>query len=534
MMLPPAAMIGPTSSAIEIPESFNLADWLLDARVREGRGDRVALRLPDRELTYRDVQALADRFATVLVGLGLRREERVFLALPDGAEFAGALFGVLKAGAVVVMVSPELGAEAVAALLDYLAPRFAVIDGRLAGSWAAALGRTRERTTLVTVGEPAPGCPSFEELARTVAPGFATVATHRDDSAVWLFSGGTTGRPKAVVQSHRSYAFTTVAYGQRTLGLTERDVTLSVPRLFFGYAMGSNLFFPFSVGASACLFPERPTPDAVFAAIRRHRPTLLVNVPTMVNQMVNHPEASSQDLSCLRLATSAGESLPAPLLERWRAAFGVELLDGLGTAEQWHVFLTNRPGEVRPGTLGRPVDGFDVRVRDEEGRDLPDGECGWLWVRGGARAWGYWRERDKSEATFRGEWVVTGDLVRREADGCFVYEGRGDDVLKVAGKWFSPAEVESCLLRHPAVAECAVVGVPDASGLTKPHAWVIPREHRAELARELQDHVARELQPYKAPRQVHLVETLPRTHLGKIDRGRLRESLAGSLDGAGR
>ena len=523
----------PTSPAFEVPESFNLADWLLDERVREGRGDRVALRLPDRELTYLQVQELADRFATVLAGLGLRREERVFLALPDGAEFVAALFGVLKAGAVVVMVNPELGAEATAALLDYLAPRFAVIDGRLAKVWAEASGRARERATLVTVGEPAPGLPSFEELSRTVTRGFAAVATHRDDSAVWLFSGGTTGRPKAVVQSHRSYAYTTVAYGQRTLGISPDDVTLSVPKLYFGYAMGSNLFFPFSVGASACLFPERATAEAIFAAVRRHRPTLLVNVPTMVNQMVGHPDAAAQDLSCLRVATSAGEALPAPLLERWRAAFGVELLDGLGTAEQWHVFLTNRPGEVRPGTLGRAVDGFDVRVRDEEGRDLPDGECGWLWVRGGARAWGYWREREKTEATFRGEWVVTGDLVRRDADGWFTYEGRGDDVLKVAGKWFSPAEVEACLLRHAAVAECAVVGVRDANGLVKPHAWVIAREARAGLARELQDHVARELQPYKAPREVHVVEALPRTHLGKIDRGRLRAPDGALLDRAG-
>jgi benzoate-CoA ligase family protein len=504
------------------PEDLNLADWLVDARVREGRGERVALRLPGRELTYREVQRLAHRFANVLAGLGLRPEERVLLALPDGAEFVGALFGALAAGASVVMLNPELGAEAIAGLLDYLRPRLAVIDGRLAPVFADALGRARERAMLVTVGEAAPGCPSFEELARTVAEGFATVRTHRDDSAVWLFSGGTTGRPKAVVQSHGSYAFTTVAYGQRTLGLSEGDVTLAVPKLFFGYALGSNLFFPFSVGASACLYPERATADSVFAALRRHRPTVLVNVPTMVLQMVSHPEAAAQDLSCLRFATSAGEALPVPLHQRWRATFGVELLDGLGTAEQWHVFLTNRPGEVRPGTLGRAVEGFEVRVRDEEGRDLPDGETGWLWVRGGARAWGYWREMAKTQETFRGEWVVTGDLVARDADGFVTYHGRGDDVLKVAGRWFSPAEVESCLTRHPAVAECAVVGVPDESGLTKPHAWVIARGPGEGLARELMDFVARELQPYKAPRVVHLVAELPRTHLGKIDRGALR------------
>ncbi len=506
------------------PESFNLADWLLDARIREGNGGRIALALPDRKLTYREVQILAHRFANVLVGLGVRREERVFLALPDGAEFVGALFGVLEAGAVVVMVNPELGAEAVAALLDYLAPRLAVIDGALAPRWAEAIGLASERCTLLTVGAAVPGCPSFEELSRTVSTEFDAVATHRDDPAVLLFSGGTTGRPKAVVQRHGSFAFTTVAYGQGVLGLTADDVTLSVPKLFFGYAMGSNLFFPFSVGATACLFPERATPEALFAAIARHRPTILVNVPTSIGKLVDHPNARAADLSSLRLATSAGEALPAPLYERWRSIFGVELLDGLGTAEQWHIFLSNRPGEVRPGTLGRVVDGFEIRVRDEEGLDLPDGETGWLWVRGGARAIGYFREHEKSMATFRGEWVVTGDLVARDRDGFVTYQGRGDDVLKVAGKWFSPAEVEACLLRHPEVAECAVVGVVDRDGLTKPHAWVIARASRSGLARELSDFVARELQLYKAPREVHLVDDLPRTHLGKIDRGKLRST----------
>jgi benzoate-CoA ligase family protein len=505
------------------PEDFNLADWLLDARLRAGDGGRVALRLPGRDVTYEEVAGLADRWSRVVVGLGVRPEQRILLALPDGAEIVGALFGALQAGAVAVPVNPELGAEALAALVDYLRPALAVVEGALAPVWGEALAHARERSRLLTVGAPAPGCPAFEELSATVAAGFETVRTHRDDPAVFLFSGGTTGRPKAVVQSHRSYAFTTVAYGQRVLGLRPDDVTLAVPRLYFGYALGTNLFFPFSVGASACLFRGRATADAIFDAIGRHRPTVLANVPTMVQQMVAHPRAAGEDLSSLRLATSAGEALPAPLAERWRATFGVELLDGLGTAEQWHVFLTNRPGEARPGTLGRVVAGFEVSVRDEDGRELAAGETGWLWVRGGARAAGYWREADRSAATFRGEWVVTGDLVARDTDGFVTYHGRGDDALKVGGRWFSPTEVEACLARHAEVAECAVVGVPDAHGLVKPHAWVIPRVARDGLDRDLVEHVARELQPWKAPRAVHLVDELPRTHLGKIDRARLKK-----------
>ena len=515
---PPASIEIP----IEVPEWLNLADWLLDQRLREGLGSRVALRLPDRELTYDEVAAHSRRFANVLAGLGLRPEERVFLALPDGADFVGALFGILRAGGVVVMLNPELAPDAIAALVDYLRPRFAVIDGRLAHTYAAALGACEERTELVTVGERAPGCAAFEELARTVADDFPVVRTHRDDPAVMLFSGGTTGRPKAVVQSHRSYAFTTQAYGQRILGLTADDITLAVPKLFFGYAMGSNLFFPFSVGASCCLFPEKATAETVFAAIARHRPSALVTVPTLIQQMVSHPEAAAQDLSSLRLATSAGEALAVTLRERWESRFGVELLDGLGTAEQWHIFVSHRPGRVRPGTLGEAVPGFEVRVRDDDGRDLPDGEIGARWVRGGARAWGYFREMDKTQATFRGEWVVPGDLVSRDADGFFTYQGRGDDVFKVAGRWYSPAEVEGTLLRHPAVAECAVIGIIDDNGLQKPHAWVIPKREGPDLARELADYVARELLPYKAPRTVHLVAELPRTHLGKIDRGALK------------
>lgn len=507
------------------PEEFNLAEWLLDARVAEGRGERVALRTPEGSLTYREVLGLADRFATVLAGLGLRPEERVFLALPDGAELVGALFGVLKAGAVVVLVNPDLRPPALATLIEYLRPRCAVVDGGRVGRWADAIGLARERLQLVTVGERAPGCLSFEELSRSVDERFRNVRTHRDDPAVMLFSGGTTGRPKAVVQPHRSYAYTTVAYGQGVLGLAEDDVTLAVPKLYFGYALGSNLFFPFSVGASACLFAERSSPDSIFAAIRRHRPTLLVNVPTMVQQMVGHEAAPDQDLSCLRLATSAGEALPGPLLERWLEAFGVELLDGLGTAEQWHIFLSNRPGRVRPGSLGEPVPGFDVRARDEEGRDLSPGEIGQLWVRGGARAFGYFREMDKTRSTFRGDWVVTGDLVSRDGDGFFYYKGRGDDVLKVGGKWFSPAEVEECLARHAAVAECAVVGIPNPDGLVKPHAFVTLRSGHTgskDLEDELRQLVASTLQPYKSPRSVRFVDEFPRTHLGKIDRGKLR------------
>ncbi|MEE8277780.1 MAG: AMP-binding protein, partial [Thermoanaerobaculia bacterium] len=309
----------------------------------------------------------------------------------------------------------------------------------------------------------------------------------------------------------------------KALAYGEDDVTLSVPKLYFGYATGSNLFFPFSVGAAAVLFPEHPTPEVLFQKIRRHRPTILINVPTMINRMVSHPQAGRQDLSSLRFATSAGEALPAPIYHRWKETFGVELLDGLGTAEMWHIFVSNLPGAVRPGTLGRVVPGFELKVCDEDGGELPDGEIGRLWVRGHSRALGYWQNLPKTAEAFRGEWFAGGDLVCRDADGYVTYCGRGDDVLKVGGKWLAPQEVESCLMRHPVVAECAVVGVENEDGLTKPLAFVVPKAARPDLEEELKQFVLEHLQPYKHPRQVILLDKLPRTHLGKVDRGKLKE-----------
>ena len=501
----------------EIPERLNIADWLLDARVREGSGDRRALLTDHGALTYREVQALANRFGHLLRSAGVEPEQRVILALPDGPEFVAALFGTLKVGAVVVMVNPQLAVDAIEYFYSYTRATVALVHRHTAPVFQAARAAGSYLKQIIVGGE--------ATNARAIAgapPDLETFPSHRDDAAIWLFSGGTTGKPKAVVQSHGSFANTTMCYGQGVLGLTEHDITLAVPKLFFGYATGSNLFFPFSVGAASALFPEKSTAETLFTKIRTFRPTILVNVPTMVNQMVAHPDAAKQDLSSIRLATSAGEALPVELYERWQRTFGVELLDGLGTAEMWHIFISNKPGAVRPGTLGTVVPGFDVRVRDDLGHDLPDGEVGMLWVRGDSRAIGYWQQLEKTKAAFRGEWYVSGDLIRRDADGYFTYCGRADDLLKVGGRWLAPQEVEGCLLQHPLVKEVAVVGVEDASGLTKPHAFVVATEQRPGLAEELQAFARERLEPYKAPRAVQFMDVLPRTHLGKVDRGKLR------------
>ena len=505
------------STRFEPPEFLNLADFFLDDRVREGRGDRIALRTDAGDHTYADVRRRANRWANRLRESGVRREERVILALPDGPEYVGALFGILKLGAVVIMANPGMPPADVDALLAYTGASWIVGDHDHAPHFMDARPNPHEVKGAPFSG----GRDADDELARH-SDEFASVRTHRDDPAIWLFSGGTTGRPKAVVQTHRAFAYTTECYGRGVMGYREDDVTLAVPKLYFGYATGANLFFPFRAGGSSVLFSDPATPEAIFDRVRRFRPTILVNVPTMIQRMVVHPDARAQDFSSLRACTSAGEALPEELDRRWRETFGVDLLDGLGTAEMWHIFVSNRPGEARPGTVGQVVPGFEVKVCDDEGRELKRGETGWLHVKGGARAIGYWRDLEKSERAFRGEWYVSGDLIRMDEDGFVTYQGRGDELLKVSGKWLAPAEVEGCLLQHPAVAECAVVGMPDAAGLVKPVAFVVARERRDGLDEELRAFVRERLAAYKHPREVRFLDGLPRTHLGKVDRGSLR------------
>ncbi len=500
------------------PEWLNIAELFLTQRLTEGRGDRVALRVADSQMTYAELDRLANRFGSLLRDLGVRLEERVVLALPDSVDYAAALFGILKIGAVAVMVNPGLAPDGLAAMVRLARARVAIVPPE-------ATPPVRHR--VVVAGGDGPHLDCSDELHPAL--------THRDDPAIWLFSGGTTGQPKAAVQTHGSFANTTELYAQRAMGWNEADITLSVPKLYFGYATGSNLFFPLSVGGSAALFPEHPTAEVIVEQISRHRPTILINTPKMVAAMIELAGRTPVDLSSLRFATSAGEALPPSLYARWRDTFGIELYDGLGTAEMWHVFVSNQPGAVLPGSLGKVVPGFELAVRDADGGDVPDGEVGRLWVRGDSLALGYWHDVPRSHEAFRGEWFAGGDLVRRDAEGFVHYVGRGDDALKVGGKWLLPAEVEDCLLTHEAVTEAAVVGVPDAAGLTRPVAFVVPGAGAADaapdadLGAELQRHCLAQLDAYKHPRKVFVLDDFPRTHLGKVDRGALRRLADGQV-----
>jgi len=493
------------------PASLNIADYFLFDRVTEGNGDRIAIRSDQGSLTYRQVAALATGLRMRLRDEGIQPEDRVLIALPDGPEFAATMFGILAAGGLAVMINPELRPEHLAAILDATGAPVAVVAPayRPVLEEAIALGQARPRLLELAEGGIA---------AATMAP--RSYPTASDAPAIWLFSGGTTGVPKIVVQSHRSFANTTELYAKATLGYGPEDITISVPRLYFGYATGSNLFFPFAVGASTVLFPDRPTPEVMVDQIKRHRPTILITAPSAINAMASDPNVASADLASLRFVTSAGEPLPETIYQRWIDRFGVELLDGLGTAEMWHIFVTNRPGDVRAGTVGRAVDGFDVRARDETGVDVAPDEVGRMWVRGDSLGLGYWNLPDENREAFREGWFVSSDLISVDADGYVTHRGRADDAIKVKGKWFRSQELESCLLEHPAVKECAVVALEDDDGLLKPVAFVVAAQPVEES--ELRQHVLERLEPYKHPRRVIFVESMPLTHLGKVDRGRLR------------
>jgi benzoate-CoA ligase family protein len=489
-----------------------MANYFLFDRLQEGLGGREAIRTDHGTLTFGEVAERVAGLGNKFRQLGVEAEQRILISLPDGPDFAAAILAAVSIGAVAVMVSPELQTDHLAAILTAARAPVAVVDLGYTGVFEEAARRANEHIELIVAAgawlDPAP------------ASSFSIYPTHRDDVAIWLFSGGTTGVPKIVPQTHRSFANTTELYAKATLGYRPTDITIAVPRLYFGYATGAALLFPFSVGAATVLFADKPTPEMVFDQIRRHRPTILITSPSAIGGMLNSSEALDADLSSLRFATSAGEALPESLYHRWKERFGVELLDGLGTAEMWHIFVTNRMGDVRPGTVGRVVEGFEIKACDDDGAEVAPGEVGRMWVRGDSRAWGYWQNLDLTSEAFRGEWFVGGDLVSIDNDGYVTHRGRADDAVKVKGKWLRPQEVESCLLEHPAVRECAVVAVDDADGLLKPIAFVVASGPITEA--ELQGHVLERLEPYKHPRRVFIVDSLPQTHLGKVDRGMLK------------
>ncbi len=519
------------SAVAPLPERFNLCDYYLDRNLREGRGGKVAIHCGDRSATYAQLSARARQVAAVLRRLGVRPEERVLLALPDIPEYAESWFGILRAGAVFAMVSPLNHREAFQNYLAYTKCRVVITHSDCLPEIAPALRAARLPVAALVVGPDAGGFLDYEEALGAEDPDSALAAlepTGPDDLAGWLFTSGSTGLPKACVHTHADFAYNTETYALQVAGYRESDVCLSVPKLFFGYATGTNLMFPFRVGASVVLFPGRATADELFDQIERFRPTFLTHVPTMINNMLRSPRIASADLSSLRICLSAGEALPARLYEEWKACTGVEILDGIGSAEMFHIYISNRPGDVKLGSLGRIVPGYEAQIVDPAGRPVPDGEPGRLRIRGGSTALCYWGDKPKSRATFQGEWCTTADIFRRDAGGYYWYEGRDDDLLKVSGIWVSPLEIENVLLEHPAVAEICVIGREDEDRLIKPHAFVVLKPgHQGsdQLAAELKAHIQSRLTPHKYPRWFEWRESLPKNDRGKVSRKELKAQL---------
>ncbi|MCB9592106.1 MAG: benzoate-CoA ligase family protein [Sandaracinaceae bacterium] len=507
-------------SAPTFPDHFNMADYFLDARVREGKGGRAAIRVGDRTWTYAEVQAMANRCGHALSDRGLDLEDRVLLLLYDGVEFAASFFGLLKAGGVFCMGNPLSTEEDFEYLLGYTRAKAVIADARTLDRLAPALAahpRCRARFVVGEVDALPEGFERFEDALAGASDATANADTHADDVAGWLFTSGTTGKPKGAVHFHKHFPYSTERYAKQVLGLNEDDVFVAVSRLFFGYATGTNLMFPFAVGGCAVLFPDKPTPERIFEHVEAHGVTVLTNVPAMIRQMVDADDPPA--MRSLRMCLSAGEALPPSLYARWQERWGhCEILDGIGSAEMFHIYITNYPGDVVPGSLGKLVPGYDARVVGAEGQDVGDGDIGRLWIRGASKALCYWRDEAKSDEVFHGPWTVSADLFRREGD-YFFYAGRGDDLLKVRGMFVSPLEIEDCLCTHPAVREAAIVGVDDGTGLTVPKAFVALREgHEASdaLVLELQTHAKEKLARYKFPHHVAFVDALPRNDRGKV------------------
>ena len=512
---------------IHIPETFNAATYFVDRHDAEGRGGSVAIECGQERVTYAQSLERVNRTGNALRKLGVRIEERVALLLLDSPEFLYCFFGAIKIGAVAVPMNTYLQAQDYEYLLNDSRARVLIVhDVLLPAIQLIPRERLPYLEHIVVVGGSQAGC--FEELLLMESPQLDSVPTSKDDSAFWLYSSGSTGTSKACIHLHHDMVVCSELYAKNILHMTDRDRCYSVARLFFAYGLGNAGYYPLSCGATTILSRARPEPAAIYTNIERYRPTLFFSVPSNYAALLNHhPEDGREfDLSSVRYGVSAGESLPAPLFERFKSRFGVAILDGLGSTEALHIVISNCPGEVRPGSSGKVIPGYEARLVDEEGKDVAQGEIGSLLVKGDSICAGYWNRHEKTKATFEGAWLRTGDKYYQDEDGYFWYAGRADDLFKVNGRWLNPAEVESALIAHPAVQEAAVIAREDANHLTKPAAYVVVRQNFSgndELARILQDWVMDKIGAYKRPRWVEFIPELPKTATGKLQRYKLRE-----------
>jgi 4-hydroxybenzoate-CoA ligase len=512
---------------------YNAAVDFCDTNIDRGLGHKIAFTDGGRSLTYGRLQEGSFRFASALRALGLREENRVILILHDTVDYPVVFWGAIRAGIIPIPINTLLTAEQYAYLFADSRAAAAVVTARLARTVLSIRDRLPHLRLVVVVGATAQDRAElrdvyfFEDVLSASKAEAFTAATLSDEVAFWMYTSGSTGDPKAVKHVQTSPMASAWLMGQGVIGIREDDVAFSAAKLSFSYGLGNALFFPMSVGANTVLLPERPTPQAVLAAIRRHRPTIFYAVPSLYAALLAQGDIGrGAGSDRLRLCVSAGEALPANLGERWRATTGVDILDGIGSTEMLQTFISNRPGDVRYGSTGKPVPGYDVKIVDEEGDEVSTGEIGELVVRGPTAAEGYWNQRAKNRRTFVGEWTYTGDKYSRDQEGYFHYCGRTDDMFKVNGMWVSPFEVEAALISHEAVLEAAVIGRADGDGLIKPKAFIVLKNGYCaddELMEKLRAHVKERAGAWKYPRWIDIRPDLPRTATGKIQRFKLRE-----------
>ncbi len=514
---------------VGVPRDYNAAHDLIERNLAAGRAGKTAYLDDSGAYTYGELAERVNRCANALTGLGMRREERVLVCHLDTIDFPSVFLGAIKAGIVPIAANTLLTTADYDYMLRDSRARALVVSAPLYPAFAPLLGKHPHLKHVIVSGASgggdAAGHLSLATLMAEASTSFAAAETTCDDACFWLYSSGSTGAPKGAVHVHSSLILTAELYATPILGIREDDVVFSAAKLFFAYGLGNGLTFPLAVGATAVLMAERPTPAAVFARLRRHQPTIFYGVPTLFAALLASPDLPKAGELRMRRCTSAGEALPAEIGRRWTEHFGVEILDGLGSTEMLHIFLSNRPGAVRYGTSGMPVPGYELRILDDHGNPVEAGQVGELQIDGPTAAMGYWNNREKTRDTFRGPWTRSGDKYSVDANGCYVYAGRTDDMLKVGGIYVSPIEVESALISHPAVLEAAVIGRADAEELVKPMAFVVLKPGgagTATLADDLRQHVKERLAPYKYPRWIEFIDELPKTATGKIQRFKLR------------
>ena len=518
-----------------MPDTYNLVDHFVDRHIREGRGQKPAIVSDGRTLSYAQVAEQVGRVGNGLLRLGVQQEQRVMLLLPDSPEFVAAYFGTMKIGAVAVPASTALRAADYSYFLAESRARVLIVHSSLYAEVSSVLQGPRHLRHVVVCGEPIEGCLHWDSWLFSSSPDLDAEPTHRDDVAFWLWTSGSTGRPKAAVHLHHDWVYCCESYGN-ILKIDSRDITFSSSKLHHAYGLGNGLMFPFHVGAMTILFPGRSQAKVILELVQARRPTLFFSVPTLYAAMLQETDRASYDLSSVRLGVSAAEPLPSEIFRRWTERFGFEILDGIGSTEVLHIYLSASPGRVRPGSTGKAVPGYELQIVDSDGKQVSAGTIGDLLVKGSSTAQCYWNHHQLSSDRMRGEWFFTGDKYWMDEDGYFWYAGRADDMFRVSGQWVSPNEVEGALVAHSSVLEAAVVAYEEDTQLHTPKAFVVLKEGfigSPALVSELQEFVKQRITPYKYPRRIEFLPDLPKTAAGKVLRYKLRQSsIAGLIPGS--